>query len=159
MGAEEIRIVISGNTPSKKTGQVVKCRGKRPYIFSDSDHQAWHKAAKWEVASQLNVQEIQTPLQYRAIVRMKFYRKSRHRFDYINMAQSIMDLLAAPPKRKNRKSKEMDGIGLIQDDNTKYVIPEFDPKVEIDKENPRCEIIIRPAPETMPLYSQNERIK
>lgn len=54
-------------------------------------------------------------------VSFKFIRGSRHKFDYINPAQTVQDLMV-----KN---------GWIEDDNCTFMIPHFEP-YEYDKENP-----------------------
>ena len=52
----------------------------------------------------------------------KIYRKTKRRFDYVNIVQGILDSLV--------KS------GLLEDDNADILIPVFEP-YEVDKNNPR----------------------
>ena len=59
------------------------------------------------------------------IVSFQFVRVTRHRFDYINPAQTVQDLMV-----KN---------DWIEDDNMEFIIPHFEP-YEYDKENPGVEI-------------------
>lgn len=57
----------------------------------------------------------------------KIYRKTKRRFDYVNIVQGILDSLV--------KS------GLLEDDNADILIPVFEP-YEVDKYNPRTLIWI-----------------
>ena len=59
--------------------------------------------------------------EYPVTVSFLFVRGSKHRFDYINPAQTVQDLMV-----KN---------GWIEDDNCEYIIPQFEP-YKYDKENP-----------------------
>jgi len=60
-------------------------------------------------------------------ISFKLYRPTKHRFDYVNCIQGILD--------------QMVKCGLVPDDSADYVIPHFEP-YEIDKINPRTEIVI-----------------
>tara|TARA_R110000824_G_scaffold366496_1_gene555164 strand:+ start:508 stop:783 length:276 start_codon:yes stop_codon:yes gene_type:complete len=59
--------------------------------------------------------------QFPIMVSFKFVRGSKHKFDYINPAQTVQDLMV-----KN---------GWIEDDNCDCMIPSFKP-YEYNKENP-----------------------
>ena len=59
------------------------------------------------------------------IVSFKFIRGTRHRFDYVNPAQTVQDLMV-----KNE---------WIEDDNANFIIPSFE-EFEYDKENPGVQI-------------------
>ena len=58
------------------------------------------------------------------------YRKTRRRFDYINIVQNLLDCMVK--------------VGILPDDDSNHVIPAFEP-YGVDKENPRVEISIRPS--------------
>ena len=60
-------------------------------------------------------------------VSFQFIRGSKHKFDYINPAQTVQDLMV-----KNN---------WIEDDNCEYIIPHFEP-YKYDKENPGVYITI-----------------
>lgn len=60
-------------------------------------------------------------------IQFKLYRKTRARFDYVNLVQGILDLMTK--------------AGWIQDDNADMVIPCFLP-YEVDPLRPRTEISI-----------------
>lgn len=58
----------------------------------------------------------------------RIFRKTRRRFDYINMIQNVCDCLVME--------------GYLPDDDAEHLIPEFAP-YELDKQKPRVEIEIR----------------
>ena len=60
-------------------------------------------------------------------VQFKIYRKTKQRFDYSNICQSIFDLMVK--------------AGYLPDDSADYFIPVFEP-YEVDPKNPRVEITI-----------------
>lgn len=55
----------------------------------------------------------------------KIYRKTRRRFDYINIIQGVCDCLVS--------------TGCLEDDNANELLPIFEP-YEVDKTNPRLEL-------------------
>ena len=125
----EIRFVIPGNTPSKK-------RGFRPFnkrILPSINYEKWYEetfgkfaADKWAGWKDLKILIAKIPRPF--VLQMKFFRKTRQAFDYINMAQSIQDALVKAE--------------IIEEDNMDTLIPEFLPW-EKDKEYPRCEVVIK----------------
>lgn len=61
-------------------------------------------------------------------VEFTFYRSSKRKFDYINPAQTVQDLMVK--------------YGWIEDDNAEYLIPSF-AQYEYDKEHPGVLIMIK----------------
>ena len=61
------------------------------------------------------------------VMTFMIYRKTRRRFDYINIVQNILDCMVK--------------VGILPDDDAEHVIPAFEP-YGVDKENPRVEIKI-----------------
>ncbi len=146
-----IKFTLSGNTPSKKTGQSVLTGFKSifknkkvlavlmscgvpqsvisklfyrvtfPKIMPGKKYKPWLNANKLEGVPP--VSEDDCPVE----IHMKFYRGSRHKFDYPNVEQSVFDLL------KDRC--------IIPDDNADICIP-VHYRYEYCKENPRCEVEI-----------------
>ena len=57
-----------------------------------------------------------------------FRRATKHKFDYVNIAQGILDAMVKAE--------------YLPDDSADYVIPAFLPYV-VDKENPGCELTIK----------------
>ena len=97
---------IPGNVPSSKNGR--RWTGK--YFISSKATAKYRKDTK----------------QYYVKLRKSFTEElSKHKFDYINPAQTVQDDMV-----KNH---------WIEDDNCKYIIPVFEP-YEYDKENPGVEI-------------------
>jgi len=64
------------------------------------------------------------------VMTFMIYRKTKRRFDYINIVQNILDCMVK--------------VCILPDDDAKHVIPAFEP-YGVDKENPRVEISIRPS--------------
>ena len=60
-------------------------------------------------------------------LRIQIYRKTKRRFDYINMVQNLFDCMVSE--------------GLLPDDSADYLIPVFEP-YKVDKSSPRTEIVI-----------------
>ena len=117
-------IFIAGNVPSSKnskrwTGKMlINSKTVMKYI-KDTDSQYKSMRSKFE--------EMTAGLDMPVVVSFKFIRGTKHRFDYINPAQTVQDLMV-----KNK---------WIEDDNMNYIIPHFEP-YEYDKENPGVEIRI-----------------
>jgi len=117
-------IFIAGNVPSSKnskrwTGKMlINSKTVMKYI-KDTDSQYKSMRSKFE--------EMTAGLDMPVVVSFKFIRGTKHRFDYINPAQTVQDLMV-----KNN---------WIEDDNMNYIIPHFEP-YEYDKENPGVEIRI-----------------
>jgi Holliday junction resolvase RusA-like endonuclease len=83
-----ISIFVSGRIPSKKNQKVFNI--KRRMLFSSKNHQAWEKAAKMEVAQQMNQP---APLEETFLVELTFNLPDNRACDLTNRAESVMDLL------------------------------------------------------------------
>ena len=129
-----IEFTINGNTPSKKTGQKLLTgfiptkkgsklfrRVKSPKIMPGNKYKEWFEANP--LVGVPCVAEADLPV----FCALKFFRKSKHRFDFINVAQSVLDLLV--------------DRAVIPDDNADIVTPVFN-GYEYDKDNPRCDVVI-----------------
>ncbi len=116
------KIIITGDTVSKKNSkQLIHVRG-RTLIISSKAYKKWHDRA----ISQLT--EKQAVAGQISGVELIFYPSTRRKFDLSNHTESIMDLLV--------------DAGVIEDDNYS-IVPELTIKFGgQDKENPRCEITI-----------------
>jgi len=121
----KMELIIFGQTPSKKNSrQIFRNRHTgRPFITTSDNYKKWHEPA----IIQLNAQKTLVNWNYPVRVSMKFYRESKRRWDYNNISQAILDCLVE--------------TGIIIDDDAEHCIPVFI-GYEIDKERPRCEIII-----------------
>ena len=115
-------IFIPGNVPSSKNGR----RWTGRYFIVSKQTQRYYKNSKkyWienkkEFKKLLKGKDSQNKAPYR--ITFKFVRKSRHKFDYINPAQTIQD--------------QMVKYGWITDDNAEEMIPIF-LEFEYNKDNP-----------------------
>jgi hypothetical protein len=113
---------IPGNVPSSKNGR--RWTGK--YFISSKatmkyrkETKEYYKKYKKEFLNALK--ECEFPVK----VSFKFIRGTKHKFDYINPAQTVQD--------------DMVKQGWLPDDDCSLLIPVFEP-YEYDKENPGVEI-------------------
>jgi len=116
---------IPGNVPSSKnsrrwTGKffiasktVMKYRKETEKLFKDNAIEFVREFSKYELP---------------VYIHFTFIRGSRHKFDYLNPAQTVQD--------------DMTKHGWIVDDNCEYIIPCFD-KYSYDKEKPGVIIEIK----------------
>jgi len=115
---------IPGNVPSSKNGR--RWTGK--YFISSKATMKYRKdTAKYYKQYAASFAKELSKYDLPVIVSFKFFRGSRHKFDYINPAQTVQD--------------DMVKHGWIEDDNMTYIIPRFEEYV-YDKENPGVQIKI-----------------
>jgi len=115
-------IFIQGNVPSSKNSK--RWTGKM--LINSKTVMKYIKETKSQYEeNRINFQEMIAGLEFPVVVSFKFIRGSKHKFDYINPAQTVQDLMV-----KN---------GWIEDDNCDFMIPAF-VEYEYDKENPGVEI-------------------
>jgi hypothetical protein len=115
---------IPGNVPSSKNSQQWTGR----YLVSSKTVLKYRKNTtkvykKLAVSFKKELSKYDLPI----IISFKFFRGSRHKFDYINPAQTVQD--------------DMVKHGWIEDDNMTFLIPHFEP-YEYNKEKPGVEIKI-----------------
>jgi len=115
---------IPGNVPSSKNGK--RWTGK--YLISSKTVMKYRKdtANAYKKHTKSFIKEF-SKHDLPVTISFKFFRKSRHKFDYINPAQTVQD--------------DMVKHGWIEDDNCEFIIPAFE-KFEYNKENPGVEIKI-----------------
>lgn len=116
--------IIPGNTPSSKNSRV--WTGK--YSIASAATRKWKLATNeyWIQQAEKFRKEskgLSKPLR----VEFKFYRKSKHKFDLINIAQAVQDAMVS--------------YDWIDDDNADELVPVFSTYV-YDNKNPRVEIKI-----------------
>lgn len=116
--------IIPGNTPSSKNSRV--WTGK--YSIASAATRKWKLATNeyWIQQAEKFRKEskgLSKPLR----VEFKFYRKSKHKFDLINIAQAVQDAMVS--------------YDWINDDNADELVPVFSTYV-YDNKNPRVEIKI-----------------
>lgn len=113
---------IPGNVPSSKNGR--RWTGK--HFIASKAVMNYRKATKQFY--QKFAQEFRDALAGRdfpVYIQFEFIRSSRHKFDYINPAQTVQD--------------DMVKHGWIEDDNANFLIPVFE-KYSYDKKNPGVKI-------------------
>ena len=109
---------IPGNVPSSKNGR--RWTGKY-FIASKTvmkyrkDTQSYYKKYAKEFSKELKKHTLPVKVSF------TFIRGTRHKFDYINPAQTVQD--------------DMVKHGWIEDDNMNFMIPVFE-EVQYDKKNP-----------------------
>jgi Holliday junction resolvase RusA-like endonuclease len=115
---------IPGNTPSSKNSRIwtgkysIASAATRKWKLATDEY--WKEQAK---AFRKESKGLPKPL----YIEFKFYRKSKHRFDLINIAQAVQDAMV--------------NYDWIDDDNADELIPVFVP-YEYDNKNPKVEIKI-----------------
>ena len=115
-------IFIPGNVPSSKNGK--RWTGK--YLIHSKTVMNYIKESKNDYIDNKELflemcKDKESPFR----VSFKFHRNSRRKFDYINPAQTVQDLMVK--------------YGYIEDDNCEFIKPSFEDYV-YDKENPGVEI-------------------
>ena len=88
---EECKLVIEGETPSKKNSKI---RTRAGYMIPSAQHQKWHQDAMLQLHGQLSRMRkqphmIDTPVN----IALVFFHGDNVRRDSDNQASSIMDLL------------------------------------------------------------------
>ena len=111
-------IFIKGNVPSSKntkqwTGKFLVWSKIAQKYVKETD-ELW-KLNKDEFIN--GIKNLEKPYH----VRIKFIRGSKHKFDYVNPCQTVLDLMVK--------------YGWLDDDNADEIIPVFEP-YEYDKEKP-----------------------
>ena len=120
-------IFISGNTPSSKNSkQFVTLKTGKTLLINSKTVQKYIKESKVDWLINKNeflkmLKDKEKPYK----VKLFFIRDSKRRFDYINAAQIIFDL--------------MQHYGYIEDDDSQNIIPVFK-GFEVDKMNAGVEI-------------------
>ncbi len=119
-------IFIKGNVPSLKNSKQWTGR----YLVSSKTVQKYMKDYSYQYYSLDNVKEIKRMLKDKKKpykVEMYFIRDSKRKFDYINAAQIVQDLMIK--------------AGWIDDDNCDEIVPVF-LGYEVNKENAGVQINI-----------------
>lgn len=123
-----LNITVLGQTPSKKNAkQIVRVRG-RLALISSKKHAEWHKSAVEQLKTILE-DEVTINSELKHEISYMFYCKDLRRRDTSNMLESINDLLV--------------DVGILTDDDWKHVRIGW-ADADIDRENPRAEISIKP---------------
>lgn len=103
----------------KNRKQIVRVKG-RSFLVPSKSYKAWHKVAKEGLEDHPLIEH-----QWKSLplfIDFHFVRATRHKFDFINVAQGPLDLLVE--------------MNILPEDNMETVVPRKW-SWEIDKENPR----------------------
>ena len=120
-----IELTIRGRVPSKKNSRNCFVRGNKLFNIPSKRYKEWHKQASQQLVPYL----LPRPLEKIKSITVFIYAPDRRKSDLSNKFESLADLLV--------------DNGFLEDDNwnvVRKVIIEFK---GIDRENPRCEIMIR----------------
>lgn len=121
-----MKVFISGNVPSSKNSRPIF--GK--YLGKSKACNKYIKNSKPYYLEFANAfRKLYDSLPKPVMISFQFIRGSKHKFDYINPAQTVQDLMTE--------------YGFIEDDNADCIIPVFEP-YEYDKENPGVYITLLP---------------
>ena len=118
-------IVLLGQVPSKKNSRINTRSGRS---FPSKRYAEWHKSAVEQLKA-INLDEVTVNEDSKCEINYMFYCKDLRRRDVSNMLESINDLLV--------------DVGILKDDDWKHVRIGF-ADADLDRENPRAEISIRP---------------
>ena len=118
-------ITILGQVPSLKNNKqlFINKRTGKHFITSSNSSKEWTTNAKLQL-------EGVTPItDYPAVLYATFYCKDNRRRDLDNMLSTVLDALRH--------------AGILEDDSWQY-LPRIVATADLDKENPRVELIIEP---------------
>jgi len=122
-------IIIEGEVYSKKNSKQIVGNSGKPRLISSKQYLQRAEGALW----QLKVHPaVGRQWKYPLTAYFKFFRKTKRRFDYNNLSQGPLDLLAE--------------AGIIKDDDMNHIIPNFSAGWIVDKQNPRVEIYLEESP-------------
>ena len=122
------KITIYGELYSSKNSKRIVKFGNKMALIASKQYMASVKPIEQQLVLNrgkwLRMSEnVPSPLK----IVFKIYRKTKRRFDYINIVQGLLDCMTE--------------CKWIKDDNADEVLPVFE-EYEIDKKNPRVEIRI-----------------
>ena len=111
-------IIISGRIPSKKNSRITTRSGMS---FPSKNYKEWHTDASWQLKN------FKEKIPTGTHLLLKFYMPDNRKCDLTNKAESIMDCLV--------------DNGFLEDDSWQ-IIPVLTLQFEeVDKINPKCEIV------------------
>ena len=123
-------IKISGNTPSLKNSKTfTTLKNGRTVLLPSKTVSNYYKNNEYQY--QINKAKFLKMIKDKPLplkVGFYFVRDSKRKFDYINAAQVVQDLMVKH--------------GWIEDDNCDFIIPVFD-GYEVDKDDPCVKITIK----------------
>jgi hypothetical protein len=113
-------IEIPGNVPSSKNSRVFNYKMKRS--FESATVRRYKKKSEYAWLNyRTDFINFTKNMQFPLHVKFGFTRDSKRKFDFINPAQTVQDMMVQ--------------YGWIPDDSTEYIIPYFDESVIVDKKS------------------------
>ena len=114
---------------SKNSRRIMRTRKGQPFIAKSVKSKEDEGSFAIQLYEQRETWEKMTNgLRYPLKITFLFFRSSKRRFDYVNMAQGVLDAMVKAE--------------YLPDDSADYVIPEFLPYM-VDKKNPGCDLTVR----------------
>lgn len=111
---------------SKNSRQVFRLKNGRTVIAKSDAAKENEKDLCYLLGLYLNQWKFETAnKEYPLRVHFKIYRKTRRRFDYVNIIQNLLDCMVMS--------------GWLPDDDADHILPVFE-QYEVDKTNPRVEL-------------------
>lgn len=123
-----MKLVIIGETPSKKNSRIVLPNGKN---IPSKQYRIWHESAKLQVRAMSTGADT---ICYPVSISLSFFHGDLRRRDSDNGTSSILDTLV--------------DCGIIKDDNWE-IVRILNVYNYYDKNNARCEIDIKPMETTI----------
>jgi len=124
------KIVIDGEVHSSKNSRRIMRNRKTglPFVAKSESAKADESSFAWQLAGQAETwQAMIRDQEYPVTIVFEFRRATHRRFDYVNLAQGVLDAMVK--------------AGYLPDDDAKHVIPAFVPYV-VAKDNPGCDVYI-----------------
>lgn len=120
-----IKFTVPGITPSKKNNKRPFIRNGRIMLFPSKQYVNWHKTASKTL---LECPITNEPIKNVELAILTFYAPDNRKYDLTNKAESIMDLMV--------------DCNILDDDNYSVV-----PNLQlvfggVDRDNPRCDVIL-----------------
>ena len=113
---------------SKNSRRIMRGKNGAPFVAKSKSAKADEFYFWAQLTSQRETwQNMVAGLPYPLTITFHFRRGTRCRFDYVNMAQGILDAMVK--------------AGYLPDDSADYVIPAFQPYT-VEKTNPGCDLTI-----------------
>ena len=132
----KVKITLQGRPVTKKNSQRMVLAGNgRRFLIQSKRYLAYEKDCLWQIKGQLTVYSLQQrlpkpvlfPIIGEIYLRVLYYMPDKRRPDLLNLEQATADILEKARVIENDRN-------IVSFDGSRIV--------GIDKENPRCEIII-----------------
>jgi Holliday junction resolvase RusA-like endonuclease len=120
-----LKITITGQTPSKKNARINTRSGRS---FPSKRYTEWHKNSTKELET-IQPSDFNWIKGLKCEINYMFYCQDLRRRDVSNMLESVNDLLV--------------DLGILEDDDWKHVRIGW-ADADLDRENPRAELNIKP---------------